>query len=92
MDALFQIVWFRLIYLLFLLFFAMALTVVWFIVGPSNPWFAWTVVWGTCVLVPAVPAPAVMRTVTARGRFSSVIIKKNIFRYAYAGAVGPRRD
>ncbi len=60
MEVVFQSVWFRLIYLLW---FAMTVTVVWFVVGPSNPWCAWTVVWGTGALVPAVPARAVMRRV-----------------------------
>ena len=59
MDAVFQSVWYRLI----LLFFAVYLTVFWFVLGPSSPWYAVMVVWGTCSLVPAVPAPAVVRRV-----------------------------
>lgn len=54
----FQSVWYRLA----LLFFAMEITVCWFVVGPSNPWCAVTVVCGTCSLVAAVPA-SVMRGV-----------------------------
>lgn len=57
MDA-FQSVWYRLA----LLFFAMYLTVLWFVLGPSNPAYAVSVLWGTCSLVPAVP-PSVMRRV-----------------------------
>ena len=57
MDA-FQSVWYRLA----LLFFAMYLTVFWFVAGPGNPWYAVMVLWGTCGLVAAVPA-AVMRRV-----------------------------
>ena len=60
MDVVFQNVWFRLIYLLF---FAMTIAGAWFVVGPSNPWCGWTVVWGTCAIVPAVPAPAIVRRV-----------------------------
>jgi hypothetical protein len=67
MDVLFQSVWFRLIYLLF---WAMYLTVFWFVLGPASkvagattPWYAVSVAWGTCALVVAVPAPAVMRRV-----------------------------
>ena len=56
MDA-FQSVWYR----LGLLFSAMYLTVFWFVLGPSNPWYAVMVVWGTCSLVLAVPAPVMRR-------------------------------
>jgi hypothetical protein len=65
MDVLFQSVWFRLIYLLF---WATYLTVFWFVLGPASkvagattPWYAVSVALGTCALVPAVPAPAVIR-------------------------------
>jgi hypothetical protein len=54
----FQSVWYRLA----LLFYALYLAVFWFVLGPSNPWYALMVVWGTCSLVAAVPAP-VMRHV-----------------------------
>ena len=56
MDV-FQSVWYR----LGLLFSAMYLTVFWFVLGPSNPWYAVMVVWGTCSLVLAVPAPVMRR-------------------------------
>jgi hypothetical protein len=54
----FQSVWYRLI----LLFFALELTVVWFVVGPSNPSYAVGVVGATFCLGPAIAAP-VMRCV-----------------------------
>jgi hypothetical protein len=67
MDVVFQNVWFRLIYLLF---FATEITVLWFVLGPASkfaaaaaPWYAMGVTWGTCALVPAVPAPALVRRV-----------------------------
>jgi hypothetical protein len=56
MDA-FQSVWYRLA----LLFFATYLTVLWFVSGPSNPWYAVMVAWGTCSLEPAVAAPIMRR-------------------------------
>jgi len=56
MDAS-QSVW----YLLVLLFFAMFLTRLWFVYGPSNPWYAVTVAWGTCSLEPVVFAPVMRR-------------------------------
>ena len=60
MDV-FQSVWYRLI----LLFFAIYLTVFWFVLGPSNPWYAVSVVLGTFSLGPTVAAP-VMRRVPRR--------------------------
>ena len=66
MDA-FQSVWYR----LGLLFFAVYLTVLWFVLGPGNPhvsggtpaWpYAVSVLWGTMSLAPAVP-PSIMRRV-----------------------------
>jgi hypothetical protein len=54
----FQSVWYRLI----LLFLAVYLTVFWFVLGPSNPWYAVGVVGATFSLGPAVGAP-VMRLV-----------------------------
>jgi hypothetical protein len=70
MDVLFQSVWFRLIYLLF---WATYLTVFWFVLGPASkvagattPWYAVSVALGTCALVPAVPAPAVIRCMPRR--------------------------
>jgi hypothetical protein len=70
MDVLFQSVWFRLIYLLF---WATYLTVFWFVLGPASkvavattPWYAVSVALGTCAIVPAVPAPAVMRRMPRR--------------------------
>jgi len=54
----FQSVWYRLV----LLFYAMHLTVFWFVLGPSNPWYAVGVVGGTFILGPVVAAP-VMRIV-----------------------------
>jgi hypothetical protein len=56
MDA-FQSVWYRLI----LLFFAMELTAVWFVLGPSNPWYAVGLVGATFALGPAVAAPVMRR-------------------------------
>ncbi|HJT68927.1 MAG TPA: hypothetical protein VJ731_01935 [Terriglobales bacterium] len=63
----FQSVWFRLIYLLFL---AIYITVLWFVLGPASktavattPWYAVSVAWVTCGLVVAVPSPAVVRRV-----------------------------
>ena len=60
MDVLFHNVWFRLMYLLF---WAVYITVLWFVLGPSNPCYAVGVALGTCALVPALPAPAVVRRV-----------------------------
>lgn len=67
MDALFQNVWFRLIYSLF---WAMYITVFWFILGPASkmarattPWYALSVAWATSALVVVVPVPGVMRRV-----------------------------
>lgn len=53
----FQSVWYRLI----VLFMAMALTVGWFVLGPSNPGYAVGVVSGTFVLGPVVAAPVMRR-------------------------------
>jgi ubiquinone/menaquinone biosynthesis C-methylase UbiE len=55
----FQSVGFR----IFLLFMAVNVAVVWFVVGPSNPWCAWSVAWGTSSLVCAVPTAPIMRRV-----------------------------
>ena len=57
-DA-FQSVWYRLV----LLFSAMYLTVLWFVLGPSNPAYAVSVVAGTFSLGPAVATAPVMRHV-----------------------------
>jgi Glycosyl-4,4'-diaponeurosporenoate acyltransferase len=54
--AVFQSLWYRLV----LLFFAAYLILSWFASGPSNPWYAVMVAWGTCSLEPAV-AVFVMR-------------------------------
>jgi SAM-dependent methyltransferase len=48
---------------IFLLLMATDATVCWFVVGPSSPWCAWAVAWGTCSLVPAVPTASIMRHV-----------------------------
>jgi hypothetical protein len=56
MDV-FQSVWYR----LGLLFLALYLTVFWFVLGPWNPLYAVSVLWGTCSLVPAVPATVMRR-------------------------------
>jgi len=58
MDA-FHSVWYRLV----LLFFAVYLSVLWFILGPSNPWYALSVVAGTFSLGPAIPVASIMRHV-----------------------------
>ena len=67
MDALFQNVWLRIIYLLFL---ATYITVFWFVLGPASkvagvttPWYAVSVACGTFGLVVAVPALAIVRSV-----------------------------
>jgi Methyltransferase domain len=51
---------------LFLLFMALNAAFVWFVLGPSSPWCAWSVAWTTCSLVPAVPTASVMRRVPRR--------------------------
>jgi hypothetical protein len=56
MDA-FQSLWYRLV----LLFYAMYLTVCWFVLGPSNPWYAAGVVGATFAFGPAVAAPVLRR-------------------------------
>ena len=58
MDVLFQNAWFR---FMSLLFWATYITVLWFVLGPSNPAYAMGVAWGTSALVLAVPAPALVR-------------------------------
>ena len=58
MDVLFQKAWFQLMYLLF---WTVYITVLWFVLGPSNPWYAVGVAWGISGLVLAIPAPAVVR-------------------------------
>lgn len=55
----FQSVWYRLI----LAFFAMYLTMSWFLVGPSNPWYAAAGVVGTTFALGPAVAAAVMRRV-----------------------------
>lgn len=64
-DVLFQNVWLRIIYLLFLVIY---ITVLWFVLGPGSkvagiatPWYAVSVACGTFGLVVAVPAPAIAR-------------------------------
>jgi len=60
MDAfenVFQSVWYRLV----LLFFAVYQTVFWFVLGPSNPWYAVGMVGITFALGPAVAAPVMRR-------------------------------
>ena len=56
MDA-FQSVWYRLA----VLFIAVYLTVLWFVLGPSNPLFALTLVVGTSSLQPILAAPLMRR-------------------------------
>jgi hypothetical protein len=56
MDV-FQSVWYRLV----LLFLAVFLTRLWFVLGPSNPSYGLMVAWGTCSLDPAVAAPLMRR-------------------------------
>ena len=53
----YQSVWYRLI----LLFVAIDLAVCWFILGPSNSWYAVGVVGATFAFGPAVAAPIVQR-------------------------------
>jgi hypothetical protein len=64
-EVLFQSVWLRLIYLLFLVIY---ITVFWFILGPASkvagvatPWYAVSVACGTFGVVVVVPAPAIVR-------------------------------
>ncbi|HXE64679.1 MAG TPA: hypothetical protein VN519_14140 [Bryobacteraceae bacterium] len=57
--AAFQSRWYRFA----LLFFASYLAVFWFVLGPSNPWYALMIAWGTCSLEPALPVPMIMRRV-----------------------------
>jgi len=66
-DVLFQRVWFRLMYLLF---WAIYITVFWFVLGPASkvaeatiPWYAVSVGLATCAMVPALLAPAIVRGV-----------------------------
>jgi hypothetical protein len=58
MDV-YQSLWYRLV----LLFFALYLTVLWFVLGPSNPWYAVSVVAGTFGLGPAVASATVIQRV-----------------------------
>ncbi|HEY1463350.1 MAG TPA: hypothetical protein VGF44_08025 [Terriglobales bacterium] len=67
MDVFFQSIWFRLIYLLFL---AIYISVLWFVLGPASkvawattPWYAVSVACGTFGLVIAVPTAPVLRAV-----------------------------
>lgn len=60
--AVFQSLWYRLVLLLFITF----LTVLWFIGGPDNPWYALMVAWATCSLEPALAAPIIMRRIPRR--------------------------
>lgn len=55
----FQSSWYR---LAVLLFYVPLLTVFWFVLGPSNPAYAVSVLSGTCSVAPGVP-PSVMRRV-----------------------------
>ena len=52
-EVVFQSAWYRLV----LLFLALYLIVFWFVLGPSNPWYAVGLVGGTFALGPAVAAP-----------------------------------
>ncbi|MGH9647221.1 MAG: hypothetical protein ACRD4E_10425 [Bryobacteraceae bacterium] len=70
MDVLFQGTWFRVFRLIYLLFLAVYITVLWFVLGPASkvaglttPWYALSVACGTFGLVVAVPAPAIVRRV-----------------------------
>jgi SAM-dependent methyltransferase len=47
----------------FLLLMAANATVCWLVVGPSNPWCAFSVAWGTASLVPAIPTVPLLRRV-----------------------------
>jgi hypothetical protein len=53
----FRSVWYRLVLLLFAAFLAR----LWFVYGPSNPWYALAVAWATCSLEPALAAPFLRR-------------------------------
>jgi hypothetical protein len=63
-EVVFQSAWYRLV----LLFLALYLVVFWFVLGPSNPWYAMGVVGGTFALGPAVAAPVGRRVPRQRFR------------------------
>ncbi len=56
-NDVFQSTWYRLV----LVFFAAYLTVLWFIIGPSSPWYSLSVVSWTFGLGPAVAGPLMRR-------------------------------
>jgi hypothetical protein len=56
-NDVFQSAWYRLV----LLFFGLYLTGLWFVLGPSNPWYAVSVVAWTFGLGPAVAGPLMRR-------------------------------
>jgi len=89
--GLFQSVWFRLIYFLFL---ATYITVLWFVLGPASrvavattPWYAVSVACVTCGLVVAVPTAAVTRHVP-RQWFRVPTRERLLHRMAGVGAFG----
>ena len=57
MDIVFQSLWYRLV----LLFVAIEIFVLWFVLGPSSPWYAVGVVSETFALGPAVGTPVMRR-------------------------------
>jgi hypothetical protein len=81
MEAVFQTLWYRLV----LLFLAIYLSVFWFVLGPSNSWYAVGVVGGTFALGPAVAAPVMRRAprqwfrVPARERVLHRIVGVGVF-------------
>ena len=85
MDA-FQSVWYRLA----LLFTGTYLTVLWFVFGPSSPWYALMVAWGTCSLQPTVAA-FVMRRVP-RQWFRVPTGERVLHRIVGVGVFGWRLD
>ena len=81
-ESVFQSVWYRLV----LLLFALALTVLWFGLGPSNPLYAVMVAWGTCSLEPAVAAP--LFRLVPRQRFRVPAGERVLHRIAGLGMFG----
>jgi hypothetical protein len=94
-GILFQSVWFRVSYSLF---FAVYITVFWFVLGPASkvagagtPWYAVSVACGTFGLVVAVPVQAVMRRVP-RQWFRVPAGERLLHRILGVGVFGRLRD
>ncbi len=90
-DILFQSAWLRLGYLLF---WAIYISVFWFVLGPASkvagattPLYAVSVAWGTAALGVAVPAPAVMQRVPRRW-FRVPVGERALHRFVGVGVFG----